>query len=155
MARKRIAVVDGANISYLEKTADGKPKVSNITAVRKALEEMKFDPIIIIDASLRHEVDDPDQLEGLIESQKVRQAPAGTEADYFVLETAENEKGIVVSNDRYGKYQDRYPWIDKRRIPVMIVRGEAQLYEVKLEQHQQNGSNGQRSSGRRKEKQRR
>lgn len=33
-------VVDGSNIAYTERTTDGKPKVSNLVAVRTALKRM-------------------------------------------------------------------------------------------------------------------
>ena len=62
---KQVIVVDGANVAWEEQTKDGQPKVSNIVAMRQKLEEEGFDPIIIIDASLRHHVDDPGQLESL------------------------------------------------------------------------------------------
>lgn len=127
MAGKTI-VVDGANVAWSEQTSDRKPRVANIVAMRQALEEEGYDPIIIIDASLRYDVDDPDQLEGLIDGQHVRQSPAGTEADYFILMTAEQQKANIVSNDTFEKYKDDYDWIWDRRVPYMIVEGEVQLH---------------------------
>jgi hypothetical protein len=123
-----LIVVDGANVAWSEQTRDGKPKVSNIVVMRRALEEEGYDPIIIIDASLRYDVDDPDQLEGLIDGQHVRQSPAGTEADYFLLMTAGQQNSKVVSNDTFESYRDDYPWIWERRMPYMIVEGKVQLY---------------------------
>ena len=70
---KRIAVVDGSNRGY--------------------------DPIVIVDAALHHEVDDADQLEVLIRDQTIRQAPAGTDADRFILLTADEQDAVVISND--------------------------------------------------------
>jgi hypothetical protein len=127
MADKTI-VVDGANVAWEEQTRDGKPKVSNIVKMRQTLEDEGYDPIIIIDASLRHDIDDPDQLEGLIDGQKVLQSPAGTEADYFVLKTADQQDARFVTNDTYEKYQDDYDWIFERRMPFMIVEGKVQLH---------------------------
>jgi hypothetical protein len=129
----RAIVVDGANVAFAERSSAGEPKVSNIVAARRALRARGYAPIIIIDATLRHEVDDPGQLEGLIDSQKVRQAPAGTDADYFVLETAEQEHAQVVSNDEFEQYRDDYPWIGERRVPFMIIDGDVQLYEDQLD----------------------
>lgn len=128
MANSEKVVVDGANIAYIEQTSGGKPKVSNIIAVRRALMERGYKPIIIIDASLHHEVDDPQQLEGLIDGQTVHQAPAGVDADYFVLETAEAHDALVVSNDEFEDREDKYPWIRERRVPLMIVNGDVMLY---------------------------
>jgi hypothetical protein len=59
--------------------------------------------------------------------------PAGTDADYWVLETAQRIDGLVVSNDRFQPYQDSYPWIEERRIPFMIIEGLVQLYEPAIE----------------------
>lgn len=132
MASARVTVIDGSNVAHLEKTKKGQPKVSNLIAVRRALEDQGLRPIIIVDASLRHLVDDPDQLEALVNHQDVLQAPAGTDADYFVLKTADEMKGLVISNDRYQPYREAYPWLDQRRISLMIVEGNVMLYEKAL-----------------------
>lgn len=124
----KIIIVDGANVAWSEQSSDRKPKVSNIVAMRRALEEDGLDPIIIIDASLRHDIDDANQLEGLIDGQHVRQSPAGTEADYFILMTADQQNANIISNDTFEKYRDDYDWIWDRRIPYMIVEGEVQLH---------------------------
>lgn len=125
---KEIIVVDGANVAWEEQTSDRKPKVSNIVAMRQKLEEEGYDPVIIIDASLRHDVDDPNQLESLIDGQHIRQSPAGTEADYFVLQIAKDQNAKVVSNDMFEKYRDDHDWIWDRRMPFMIIDGQVQLY---------------------------
>lgn len=117
-------VVDGSNVAYLETTKEGKPRVSNLRAVRDRLLERGYDPVVIVDASLRHEIDDPDQLEALLDDQRIRQAPSGTDADYFVVETAERESARIVSNDEFEEYRDEHPWIEERRVPLMIVNGE-------------------------------
>ena len=127
-------MVDGANVAYEEKGDDGKPRVSNIVAVRRALEEDGLEPIVVIDASLKYEVDDPARLEEMIESQDVRQVPAGTDADFFIIEIAEQHGARVVTNDRYRDYQKRHPSIAERRLPYMIVKGEVHLYENRPEE---------------------
>lgn len=128
-ARKEPVVVDGANVAYEEKTPSGKPKVGNIVAMRRALEAERLEPIVVIDASLKYEIDDPEQLEAMIESQAVRQVPARTDADFFILEIAEECGARIVTNDQYKDYQEQRPWISERRLPYMIVRGEVHLYE--------------------------
>jgi len=131
MGRK--IVVDGSNVAFEEFSKGGTPKVSNLVAVRKHLEERGFHPMIIVDASLKHKVDDPDQLDALILSERIHQVPAGTDADYWVLETAQRIDGLVVSNDRFLPYQDAYPWIEERRIPFMIIESLVQLYEPAID----------------------
>lgn len=124
---KQMIVVDGANAAYAEKTDDGKPKVSNLVALYDELQDEGYDPVIIVDASLVYEVDDRQQMEGLLDKQKLRQAPAETDADYFVLRTAVDHDAQVVTNDQYEDYKDDFD-IEARRIPFMIVNGEVELY---------------------------
>ena len=137
MGKSNVIVVDGANIAYIEPSKKGDPKVSNITSVVSLLKEKGYQPIVIIDASLHHKVDDPEQLDALINERVIRQAPAGTDADYFVLEVADENNANVVSNDRFEPYQKDFPWIKERRIPLMIVNGEVELYDPKLKGKQQ------------------
>ena len=86
---KRIAVVDGANIAYAERSEKGDSKISNLLAVRAILEQKGYETVMIVDASLLYEIDDRPQLEALIDNQAIRQAPAKTDSDYFVIEVAE------------------------------------------------------------------
>ena len=103
---KRVAVVDGANIAYIEKSNQGDPRISNILSVRSLLKEKGYEPIIIVDANLLYEIDDRTQLESLIDEKIVWQVPAKTSADYFVIATAERLNGLVISNDLYQSYLD-------------------------------------------------
>ena len=139
MARRGDIVIDGANVAFEERSADGKPKVSNLVAIARQVRDRGYEPIIIIDASLRHEVDDPRQLEALIDDQRVRQVPAGTDADFFVLKTAEQQRAPVVSNDQFKPHREQFPWIEQRRVPFMIVEGRVQLYEQALERVERSG----------------
>jgi hypothetical protein len=124
-------VVDGSNIAYLETTKEGKPRVDAIVRVQTRLEEMGYRPIIIVDAALWHQVDDPDRLNDLIDKGIVNQAPAGTDADVFVLETAQREHSKIVTDDRYRDHADRFPHPDALRSPVMIVDGLVEFYDLK------------------------
>jgi hypothetical protein len=48
----------------------------------------------------------------------------GIEADEFVLLQAASTNGIVISNDRFRKYAERYPWVQQkeRLIKGSIIR---------------------------------
>jgi hypothetical protein len=126
---ERMAVVDGANVAYAERSKDGAPRVSNMVAMGEALAELGYDFLFIVDATLRHEVDDHEHMESLLDEGAWRQAPAGTDADYFILETAERFDGLVVSNDEFEGWEDDYSWIHERRVPFMIIRGEVVLHD--------------------------
>lgn len=130
----KVIVVDGANVAYEECDDDGHPKVHNILAVRRLLKERGYDPVVIVDASLKYKVDDEQRFESLIEEQIIRQVPAKTDADYFVLKTAEQHEAMIISNDQYKDYLPEFPWINERRVPLMIIKGEVELYEKQLEE---------------------
>ena len=126
---KDVVVIDGANVAYEERSGGGKPKLSNLLKVRRELEQRGLAPVIIIDASLKYDIDDQEQIEALIRSQQIRQVPAGTDADFFILEVANQHDARIVTNDQYKDYLAQYPWIPERRLPYMIVLGEVHLYE--------------------------
>ena len=126
---REVVVIDGANVAYEERSAGGKPKLANLLKVRGELEERGFEAVILVDASLKYDIDDQSQLETLIQSQQVRQVPAGTDADYFIIQLADQFNARVVTNDRYKDYLEQYPWVTDRRLPYMIVKGEVVLYD--------------------------
>ena len=134
MAGRKKILVDGSNVAHEETTHSGKPKVANLVAMRRALLKEGFDPLIVVDASLVHQVDDRDQLEALVDRQEVRQVPAGTDADFFIIGLAEELDAQIVTNDRYRDYVDKHRGLRARLVPYMVVEGIVQLYERKLEE---------------------
>ncbi|MGH7475614.1 MAG: NYN domain-containing protein [Longimicrobiales bacterium] len=120
-----VAIVDGANVAH--STAGAKPRLSNILLVRKKLEEEGYRTIVLVDAGLRHEIDDPASYERLVEEGAIRQAPAGTDADYFLLSFARELDASVVSNDRFRDRQEQFADVTDRVIRFMIVEDEVVL----------------------------
>ena len=118
------AIVDASNVAHAgEKGA----RLATLLAVRDELKEEGFEPILIADAALRHQIDDRDGYERLVESGELQQAPAGTDADYFVLKLAKDLDALVVSNDRFrdgGKLAEE---AKSRQIRFMVVAGEVVL----------------------------
>lgn len=135
------AVIDGANVALQERSREGKGKVSSLIRLRQVLKDKGYRTIIIADASLRYEIDDRDQYDNLERQGVIYQSPAGTEADYFVLRTSEIEDAVVISNDRYDKYQAQFPWIRDRRIPFMIVDGNVILHCPEVDEGRRGRSN--------------
>lgn len=77
-------VIDGANVAYSEQNQAGKPQLANLRHMHEAVVSLGYRPLTIVDAQLWHEIDQPDDLDKLIESGEVEQSPAGTDADYFI-----------------------------------------------------------------------
>ena len=54
----------------------------------------------------------------------MKQAPAGTDADYFILSFAKELKAHIVSNDRFRDSIKGFPEARERVIRFMIVNDE-------------------------------
>jgi hypothetical protein len=121
----RTVLIDGSNVAH--STEGEKPLLSNIIAVRDKLLEEGSEPIVVVDAALRHSIDDEQGYERLVDEGEIKQAPAGTDADYFILSFAEELDASIVSNDRFRDRIERYPTAGKRLIKFMIVNGEVVL----------------------------
>ncbi|HEX6069942.1 MAG TPA: hypothetical protein VFZ18_08960 [Longimicrobiaceae bacterium] len=121
-ADRQIALVDGSNVAY--STERDRPMLANITLVCERLEAEGYQPIVVVDAALRHQIDARDAYEQMVENGKIKQAPAGTDADYFILAFARELDAAVVSNDRFRDREKAFPEARDRVIRYMIVEGE-------------------------------
>lgn len=120
-----VVLVDGSNVAH--STEGEAPQVANLIAIRDKLKEEGFEPIIVADAALRHQIDDAKTYEQLIEDGVVRQAPAGTDADYFILSFARELNATIVSNDRFRDRLKQFPEARERIIRYMILNREVVL----------------------------
>ncbi|SRR5512138_1799547 len=118
----KVAIVDGSNVAHA--TEGDNARLENITLVCARLREDGFEPIVVVDAALRHQIDRPDAYEQLVEDGTIRQAPAGTDADFFILSFARELDASVVSNDRYRDRMQAFPEARDRVIRFMIVNSE-------------------------------
>ena len=120
-----VVLVDGSNVAH--STEGEEAQVANLIAVRDKLRDEGLEPIIVADAALRHQIDDPERYEQMIESGQVRQAPAGTDADYFILSFARELNASIVSNDRFRDRMKQFADVRERVIRFMIVQDEVVL----------------------------
>lgn len=63
----------------------------------------------------------------MVDAGEIRQAPAGTDADYFILSFARELDASIVSNDRFRDRQKGFPDAARRLIRYMVVKGEVVL----------------------------
>jgi hypothetical protein len=120
-----VVLVDGSNVAH--STEGEAAHVANLIVVRDKLKEEGLEPIIVADAALRHQIDDAQAYERLVEEGQVRQAPAGTDADYFILSFARELNACIVSNDRFRDRAKQFPEARERVIRYMIVNDEVVL----------------------------
>jgi hypothetical protein len=118
----RTVIIDGSNVAH--STEGEKAALENIRVVRAKLIEEGYEPVVLADAALRHQIDDESGFEQLVEDGTIKQAPAGTDADYFILSFARELGATIVSNDRFKDRVQAFPEIKKRVIRYMIVNGE-------------------------------
>lgn len=124
-------IVDGSNVALEARTFKEGGRLNQLELVVDKLSTAKDAAVtVIVDANLRHHIDRKDDLEKMIKERKVLQAPAQTDADEFILQTAESlrtrgESVIIVSNDRYKdyikKYKPRFDWVQDSQQQFMFV----------------------------------
>jgi hypothetical protein len=122
---ERVAIVDGSNVAH--STEQGTARLANIRLVCEKLQEDGYEPIVVVDAALRHQIDEGEDYERMVERGRIRQAPAGTDADYFILSFARELGAAVVSNDRFRGRERAFPEIGDQVIRYMIVSDEVVL----------------------------
>lgn len=120
--KKPIALVDGSNVAHASE--GDRARIGNIRIVVEKLREEGYEPVVVADAALRHQIDDRDLFEEKVEAGKIHQAPAGTDADYFLLAFARELDAVIVSNDRFRDRQEAFPEAHERMIRYMIVAEE-------------------------------
>ena len=122
---ERLVLIDGSNVAH---SSEGeKARLANIILIEEKIREDGMEPIIVADAALRHQIDRRGDYEKLVDAGRIKQAPAGTDADYFILSFARELGASIVSNDRYRDRIARYPEVEERIIRYMIVADEVVL----------------------------
>lgn len=118
----RTVIIDGSNVAH---SSEGeKAQLDNIRVMRDKLVEDGYEPIIVADAALRHQIDDEQGFEHMVDSGEIKQAPAGTDADFFILSFARELDANIVSNDRFKDRLQAFPDARERVIRYMIINGE-------------------------------
>jgi hypothetical protein len=133
-------VVDGNNVAYDERDAQGRPRLRNILAMTQALKQHGYTKVIVlVSAKLKYYIDEPKRLALLLANQIIREAPAGSDDDRFIIHTARQLKGRIVSNDLFREYTEaERAWIQARQLKFRIIEG-AVIFE-ELEPNMVKGS---------------
>ncbi|HEY3417586.1 MAG TPA: hypothetical protein VGM23_11945, partial [Armatimonadota bacterium] len=119
----RPAVVDGSNIANM--SPERRARLAYLQQVRKsAWNEGYFPVIIIVDASLKHQIDQPDALMALVEAGEIRMASPGTSADELLIAEALQLRAVLLTNDRMTNWPDAKS-LELRH--VELQRGEARV----------------------------
>lgn len=106
-------IIDASNIAHHQNKAIMKRIIEAIKAVKK----LGFKPIVVADASLKHKIDDEEKYKEYIKRGVIKEVPAGTNADHYILKLAEEEDAKILSNDNFREFRDEFKNIDSRRVP--------------------------------------
>ncbi|WP_455644755.1 NYN domain-containing protein [Methanosphaera sp.] len=125
-------IVDGSNVAYYgqeanEETGKVTPSLKTLKVAISTLEKLGHEPIVLSDAPLRHEIDDKDGFNEMIQNEEVFPVPAGTIADHYILNLAYEEDAKILSNDLFRDYRDEFQDIDSRRLPYRVKNGRFQI----------------------------
>ena len=94
------ALVDASNVVRATKNRYGKGELRNLLGLKAELRRLGFFPIeIIADASLRHNVDDINAYNEMVNRGEVEVVVPGTEADEVLVRKFQGGGGYVVTND--------------------------------------------------------
>jgi hypothetical protein len=118
----KVVIIDGSNVAHAG--SGEQASLRSITLICDKLREEGFEPVIVADAALRHQIDDKVAYEELVTGGNIKQAPAGTDADYFILSFARGLAASIVSNDRFRDNAKSFPEARERVIRFMIVNDE-------------------------------
>ena len=107
---KLYIMVDGSNVALSRRTNKKKAKFHNLELIIELLRKLeKIHSIeweIVVDASLRHRIDDKNALEKLIKIGIITQCPKCIKADEFIIEFFKRhpENTVIISNDFFDEY---------------------------------------------------
>jgi len=119
----RPALIDGSNVANMNK--DRRARLAYLGQVQQsAWAEGYFPVLIYVDASLPHQIDNPDLLLQLIERGEIIMAQAGTSADETLIKEAQRLGAIIITNDRLNDWPDARH-LDRRH--VEIINGTARV----------------------------
>ncbi|MHB9022988.1 MAG: NYN domain-containing protein [Armatimonadota bacterium] len=119
----RPAFIDGSNIANM--SPERRAHLAYLQEVRQsAWNEGYFPVIIIVDASLKHQIDQPDALMTLVETGEIRMAQPGTSADELLITEALQQHAVLLTNDRMTNWPAAKP-LEMRH--VELHRGKARV----------------------------
>ena len=86
------------------------------------------DILTIVDASLKYQIEDKSILDEMKRKERIKESPARTDADNFIIKYAKDNNAFIITNDTFKKdWKDKDEWvkenIDRHRMPFMISDG--------------------------------
>jgi len=122
-----VVVIDVSNVAREECDAQGKAKLSSFENLIGQLAGWGLKTIAIADASLWGQIDREDEFKDYCRRGVIKQSPARTEADAWILEVASQAGGFIISRDTFRDRIEKYPGIRGRVVSFMVFDGVVML----------------------------
>jgi hypothetical protein len=129
MLRMVVSVaIDGSNVCFVEGSNPKRFELDRLERLRSQVLGMAtgIDLIvrIFVDATLPGSLSaqENERLDRMRERDEVQKTPAKQAADTFLLDWADRNHAIVISNDLFREYWKRYPWLQSHK-PTRRVSG--------------------------------
>ena len=110
--------IDGSNLCAVNSAPNSAFRLDRLVIAVKDIKAAvsSAELRVFVDASLRYRLtpNEKIELETLIHTGQVEQVPAGITADDYILEWANRNGAIVISNDQFKGYHATYPWLAER-----------------------------------------
>lgn len=110
--------IDGSNLCAVDSAPKATFRLERLVVAMKDVKTAvpSGEIRVFVDANLRWKLslNEKSELETLIRSGQVEQVPAGITADDYILEWANRNSAVVISNDQFKGYHSTYPWIAQR-----------------------------------------
>ncbi len=127
-------IVDGSNVAWDEPTPDGRANVDNLIIAINELENAGFKDIrVIVDAALRYQVKDTKKFDQLSKKGTFKVLPAKVSGDLFILRLSQQTGALILTNDLFKEFRERFKWIDTRRVPFSVMSGQFFLHPIASE----------------------
>jgi hypothetical protein len=125
-------IIDGNNVAFDNVPKGESPRCKNIELALEYYAKQDMVARVIVDASLRHMIDEKNLLKKALDNMLIAQSPAGVQADEYILKLALiHPESKIVSNDTFDD------WIknDKKefeRIKKEVLSKKERLIKFKI-----------------------
>lgn len=113
-------VIDGSNLCKPNEALPWKMEYLELairdvqSAAKAASPSRNLELKVYIDAATYYRFPnqaDKDRFDELCAENKIERTPAGGPADHYILQWASDHQAVIITNDQYREFQDRFSWI--------------------------------------------
>ncbi len=101
-------IIDGNNVAFDNVPKGQPPRFRNLELSLMYYVKKNLHVRVVVDASLRHEIDDKKVFNQALDQKFITQSPAGVQADEYILKLAlVHPQSKIVSNDNFENWRNR------------------------------------------------